>query len=116
MPILDRLGQEKGLAVEARDTLLEILAYDEDEAEIEDAEATSRAIAHNLIETWLQKYRQATEEFDSHARFVQEQIQMILLAFGKRRPKVDIIPKSWLTTLTTVGFSHCNQQIFRGES
>jgi solute carrier family 25 (mitochondrial carrier protein), member 16 len=87
-PVLNKLGQEKGLAVEARDTLLEILVYDEDDTEIEDAKATSKVIAHNLVETWLEKYRHASEELDNSSRFVQEQIQMILLAFGKKRPKV----------------------------
>lgn len=88
VPVLSKLGQEKGLAVEARDTLLEILVYDEDESELEDAEATSKAMAHNLLATWLAKSRHASEEFDEHAHFVEGQIQMILLAFGKKRPKV----------------------------
>jgi hypothetical protein len=88
VPVLSKLGQEKGLAVEARDTLLEILVYDEDESELDDVAATSKAMAHNLLATWLAKSRHASEEFDEHARFVEGQIQMILLAFGKKRPKV----------------------------
>ncbi|TVY45361.1 Tuberous sclerosis 1 protein-like protein [Lachnellula subtilissima] len=86
-PVLSKLGQEKGLAVETRDTLLEILAYDEDDPEIEDARLTSNVIAHRLVETWLEKSRFASEEMDNHDRFVQEQVQSILLAFGKKRPQ-----------------------------
>ncbi|TVY20224.1 Tuberous sclerosis 1 protein-like [Lachnellula arida] len=86
-PVLIKLGQEKGLAVETRDTLLELLVYDEDDPEIEDARLTSKVMAHNLVETWLEKSRFASEEMDNHDRFVQEQVQTILLAFGKKRPQ-----------------------------
>ena len=115
-PVLIKLGQEKGLAVEARDTLLEILVYDEDDTEIEDAKATSKVMAHNLVETWLEKSRHASEELDNHSRFVQEQIQTILLAFGKKRPKVYAKNTGgWFTMLTASGFLDYNQQIFRGK-
>ncbi|TVY84684.1 Tuberous sclerosis 1 protein-like protein, partial [Lachnellula suecica] len=86
-PVLNKLGQEKGLAREARDTLLDALVYDEDETKLEDAEATSKTMAYKLVAAWLVKSKHASEEFDEHAKYVEGQIQMILLAFGKKRPK-----------------------------
>ncbi len=81
---------EKGLAVTARNTLLEILVYDEDQenAKIEDARRTSKVLAENLLATYLAKTKSSLEEFDDHAKFVAGQIQLILVAFGKKRPKV----------------------------
>ncbi|KAL2070178.1 hypothetical protein VTL71DRAFT_13204 [Oculimacula yallundae] len=86
-PIIIHLGVEKGLAFEARDTLLEILIYDEeDEEHLKDAKATSAAVAEILMSTWLAKSKLALDELNEHAKFVESQVQAILLAFGKRRP------------------------------
>lgn len=89
-PIMVHLGVEKGLASEVKSTLLSILVYDEDEEDSvrETARATSVSMVENLISTWLAKIKLAAEEFDDHAKFVEGQIQLILLAFGKKRPKV----------------------------
>lgn len=92
VPIMVHLGVEKGLAFEARDTLLGILIYDEEEeAHVQEAKATSDAVAENLMSTWLAKSKLALEELNDHAKFVETQIQLILLAFGKRRPKVSLL-------------------------
>jgi solute carrier family 25 protein 16 len=90
VPIINHLAVEKGLAVEARDTLLELLVYDEDEppTQLEESKVTSAAVAETLLATWLSKTKLASEEFDDHARFVESQIQIMLISFGKRRPKV----------------------------
>lgn len=88
-PIIINLGVEKGLAFETRDILLGILIYDEEEEEhLKDAKASSAAVAENLMSTWLAKSKLALDELNEHARFVESQIQLILLAFGKRRPTV----------------------------
>jgi solute carrier family 25 protein 16 len=90
-PILVHIGVEKGLAVEARDILLGILVYDEDEAIVEaEAKATSNKVAENLLETWLAKAKVATEDLDEHAKFVEGQIRETLIAFGRKRPQVRI--------------------------
>jgi solute carrier family 25 protein 16 len=88
--VLDNIGVEKGLAVVARDTLLEILVYEEDEenGKKEDARATTLALSESLLAIWIAQTKAALEEFDDHARFVAGQIQWILVAFGKKRPKV----------------------------
>lgn len=87
-PVMIHMGVEKGLAIEARDILLEILVYDEEEeSRLEDAQFTSDAVADSLLATWLEKTEVAAGECDEHAIFLVKQIQDILIAFGKRRPK-----------------------------
>ncbi len=73
-----------------KSTLLGILIYDEDEEDSvkEVAQAASAALVENLLSTWLAKTKLASEGFDDHARFVEGQIELILLTFGKKRPKV----------------------------
>lgn len=89
IPVLNKLGEEKGLATEAKNTVLGILVYDEDgEGELnDDAITTSSTITENLLDVWLNKQTIASIEFDDDARFIENQVQMILLAFGRRRPK-----------------------------
>jgi solute carrier family 25 protein 16 len=90
IPTLNNIGTEKDLAIEARDTILEILVYDEEEetTEKEDARTTSEALGENLLETWLGMRKAAIEENDEHTKFVEKQVRAILIAFGKKRPKV----------------------------
>jgi solute carrier family 25 protein 16 len=90
-PVLQHISGEKGLAFQARKTLLDILIHGEDEeaeSEMQDAKETSDKISQDLIEIWLLKTRLANEEFDKNALFIEGQLRLILLAFGKKRPKV----------------------------
>lgn len=88
LPVLSRLGDEKGLASEARSTLLVTLNYDEDEEDVEDAKTTSKVMSERLLEIWLAESKSADEDMNQHARFVEHQLLDILVAFGKKRPKV----------------------------
>jgi solute carrier family 25 protein 16 len=93
VPVLNNISVEKGLAAMARKTLLEILVYEEDEenAKTEDARTTSKVLAESLLATYIAKTKAALEEFDDHAKFVAGRIQVTLVAFGKKRPKVRYI-------------------------
>lgn len=86
LPILNKIGEEKGLAVEVKETLLGILAYDEDEDD-EDAAITSSTVSENLLDVWLKKNFQILKDHDDEARFVEGQIKMVLFSFGRKRPK-----------------------------
>lgn len=89
LSVLNNIGEEKGLALEAKNTLLGILVVDEDdEVEKKDAVQTSEAVSQNLMEVWFKKHQASNPEFDNEARFVEGQIQLILLAFGRKKPKV----------------------------
>jgi hypothetical protein len=117
LPVLNNLGEEKGLALEAKETLLGILVVDEDdELEKEDAVNTSEAVSENLLAVWLKKHQAGNADFDNEARFVEGQIQLILLSFGRKRPKVRPIPQDLgRRTNYVVGLLECDQQILRGE-
>jgi len=84
IPIINKLGEEKGLAEEAKTTLLDILVEDEED---DDSITTSSKITENLMLIWLKNNNLGMVEFDEQARFVEGQMQSILLAFGRRRPK-----------------------------
>ncbi len=90
IPVLNNIGAEKGLAIVARELLLVILVYEEDEdnPKFQEAKETSNTLAETLLATWLAQSKAALDQFDDHSKFVAEQIQLILVAFGKRRPKV----------------------------
>jgi hypothetical protein len=116
LPVLNNIGEEKGLALEAKNTLLDILIYDEDdEVEKEDAMHTSEAVSENLLSVWLNKHRAGNEEFDNEARFVEGQIQLILLAFGRKRLKVGSISRGTghVANLCLTGFFEHDQQVLR---
>jgi solute carrier family 25 protein 16 len=85
--VLSNLGQQKGLVVEARNALLGTLVYEEDDGDLDDAKTTSNVMAERLLTLWLEKSKTAAEEFDVHSRFVEGQINQILLAYGKKRPR-----------------------------
>lgn len=90
-PILINFGTQPKLADETRDILLDILVYDEDDSEgkcLENVKATSFCIAEILLDSWLSRIKQADEEFNDHAGYVAGQIQLILIEYGKKRPKV----------------------------
>jgi solute carrier family 25 protein 16 len=86
VPLLDHLGEEKGLADEIRGVLVEILVYDEDDENKEDAAKTAAILSSRLLEMWLKKAAISTTE--ASAKFMQQQIQLVLIEFGRKRPKV----------------------------
>lgn len=91
-PFLNNMGEERGLALEAKNTLLGILVYDEDdEVEKQDAINTSEFVSENLLAVWLKKQQAANTDLDNEARFVESQIRLILLAYGKKRPRVGLL-------------------------
>jgi hypothetical protein len=87
VPVLDHLTTERGLAVETRGILLEILVYDADEGDVTDAILTSATLSERLLEMWL-KSGMAALKLDPASHFLEQQIQHVLIEFGKKRPKV----------------------------
>lgn len=86
LPVLDHLGDKKGLAVETRSILLTILAYDTDDAsKQEEAQKTSSVLTSRLLEMWLKK--SGTPGADAATQFLAHQLQIVLLDYGRKRPK-----------------------------
>lgn len=86
VPVLDHLTEEKGLAAETREILLDILAYDTDDGEDGESGITSAVLAGKLLEIWLRKNANSVEA-EPKEKFLEEQIQQILMEFGRKRPK-----------------------------
>lgn len=85
------MAQEKGLASECRKLLLAIMIFepeDRDTARIESAKATSKAIAEKILEIWLKKSGIAKAEGNQTAKYMQDQIKIVLMELGKRKPQV----------------------------
>lgn len=95
VPVLDNLTGEKGLAAQTRGILLDILAYDTDAGEESEEAVASAIFSGKLLETWLKKSTLESAEKEAREKFLEEQIQLVLMDFGRKRPKV----------LTTIPFS-----------
>lgn len=94
VPILSQLAKEKGLAAETHGMLLDILAYDTDDGHYSDAVNTSAALSESLMEIWLTSSTIASPDAEPAARFLDEQMKLVLIEFGKKRPKVVIAYQS----------------------
>lgn len=91
LPVLAHMGEEKGLAKECRNLLLDILVFeaeDGDAARVEATVETSIAISEKILEIWLKKSTAAIIESDQTAQYMESQIKIVLMSFGQRRPKV----------------------------
>lgn len=90
VPLLDHLAEEKGLVFEYRGILLDILIYDTDgEEKSYDANA-SALLSEKLLELWLKNSAIAYSDVGPVAQYIEEQIKLVLIEFGKKKPKVMI--------------------------
>jgi solute carrier family 25 protein 16 len=85
-PVLDALGEEKGLAAESRAILLDVLVYDADDPDSDIAEISSN-FAQKLLLVWLEHVEKASVSADPSASFIEKQIKDVLLVFGRKRPR-----------------------------
>jgi solute carrier family 25 (mitochondrial carrier protein), member 16 len=90
VPNLRHLAKEKGLAVEARSLLLDILAYDTDDGDNKNAAYTSALLSEKVLEIWLKNSTKTSSDAEPAAHFIEEQMKLVLIEFGKKRPKVII--------------------------
>jgi hypothetical protein len=91
-PTLDALDQEKIVVADARDLILDILVY-EDEDENGEAAQLSSTFLEKVLDVYLQKTAlpKTTENHDNDsrpARFTIAHLEALLVAFGKKKPKV----------------------------
>lgn len=110
------MAQEKGLASECRKLLLAIMIFepeDRDTARIESAKATSKAIAEKILEIWLKKSGIAKAEGNQTARYMEDQIKIVLMELGKRKPQVSTSGSGDGMILIAKGALQRRQQILR---
>jgi hypothetical protein len=108
VPNLRHLAKEKGLAVEARSLLLDILAYDADDEDNKNAAQTSAALSEKVLEIWLKNSTTASSDAEPASHFIEEQMKLVLIEFGKKRPKVMIGVELTKTLLRFTGLPHHN--------
>ena len=91
------MSGEKGLASQCRKLLLAIMIFepeDKDNGRIESAKATSKAIAEKILEIWLKKSGIATAEANPIAKYMEDQIKIVLMELGRRKPQVSLSQSS----------------------
>jgi solute carrier family 25 protein 16 len=96
-PTLDSMGQTKAVVADARAIVLGVLAYDDDDDPTGQKAQASSVFTDKLFEIFLEKTK-LTAPSESGAgirdeqkhRFVSANVEAVLLAYGKRKPKVSI--------------------------
>jgi hypothetical protein len=87
-PILEQEAQDRGLASESFDAMVEILMSYNSESEDSNADSISNPFAERLLAVWIDKYNPAPGESNSAVELRERRVRDALSAFGKRRPKV----------------------------
>ncbi|KAH6631838.1 Hamartin protein-domain-containing protein [Chaetomium tenue] len=85
-PVLDHVGQEKGLAKEAMDHTLELLSTDEYDDPVAWNEDGLAPLVRRLLARWMEA-REAQPGLRQSADLKEQMIKDALMAFGKRDPK-----------------------------
>ncbi|KAF8421215.1 Hamartin protein-domain-containing protein [Tirmania nivea] len=92
-PTLDSLGQAKAVVADARAVVLSVLVYDEDDAHNEENAKTAAVFTERLFEVFLEKTKVSSPDYgagfaeEEKQRFVVSNVEAVLLAYGKRKPK-----------------------------
>lgn len=93
-PTLDSMGQAKLVVADARAIVLSVLAYDDEDDPTGEKAKASAVFTDKLFEVFLEKTklissdRGAGFKEEQRQRFVSANVEAVLLAFGKRKPKV----------------------------
>lgn len=90
VPMLDHLAEEKCLVFEYRCILLDILVYDIDSEKKSDNANASALLSEKLVEVWLKNSDIGSSDVGPAAHYIEEQVKLVLIEFGKKRPKVMI--------------------------
>jgi hypothetical protein len=85
-PILDHVGQERGLAMEAMEHTLDLLSTDEYDDPVAWNEEGLAPLVHRLLTRWMEA-RESQPGHRPSADLKEQMIKDALLAFGKRDPK-----------------------------
>lgn len=88
VPVLDHLNQEKGLASECQDTLLDVMTADDGHDSSIPDKGAAIMLAEHHITIWLEECDIIHKDSDA-ARIIKEKfLRETLILYGKRRPKV----------------------------
>ncbi|KAI9836734.1 MAG: hypothetical protein M1838_004968 [Thelocarpon superellum] len=103
-PTLESLSQHKGVVEDARDILLAILVFDDEDDVDGDRARASSVFTDKLLEVYLEKTRvhaveeeEALLEDDQGAALIAHHLESLFVAFGRKRPKSLMIALDALT-------------------
>ena len=95
-PTLDSLGQAKAVVADARAVALSVLVYDEEDDRDGNKAKTAAVFTERLFEIFLEKTKVSFSEHGAgfaeqeKQRFVVSNMEAVLLAYGKRKPKASV--------------------------
>ncbi|KAF2838656.1 hypothetical protein M501DRAFT_934387 [Patellaria atrata CBS 101060] len=93
-PTVDAIGHKRDVIEDARDILLSILVYDSDEDDHGDLAQLSLRFTDKLLDAYLSRARIPTADGDGISpedEFVAHELETVLLAFGRKKPKEFLI-------------------------
>ena len=94
-PTMDSMGQAKAVIADARGIILSVLCYEEDDDPTGEKEEAAAVFSIKLFEVFLERTSKGVAEGlgfkeQQKQRFVSENVEAVLLSYGKRRPKVGL--------------------------
>lgn len=93
-PTMDSMEQAKAVIADARAIVLSVLAYDEDDDPTGEKAEAAAVFSSRLFEIFLERTskngadRMGGYSQEQKQRFVSQNVEAVLLSYGKRRPKV----------------------------
>lgn len=93
-PTMDSMGQAKAVIADARGIILSVLCYEEDDDDASGEKGEAAAVfSTKLFEVFLERTSKGGAEGlgfkqQQKQRFVSQNVEAVLLSYGKRRPKV----------------------------
>jgi hypothetical protein len=92
-PTLESLGKDKAVATETRGILLSVMVHEEEDTASGEGAKIARIFTKRVLDIYLEKTRpsalmdDAAQE-DESLKFIAENIESLLVAFGRKRPHV----------------------------
>ncbi len=95
-PTFDRLGHDSTVAAAARELLLSVLVYDDDDDLDGELAHVSELFAQEVLDVYLEKTsipgvdHEGDFAVDDHARLIGNHLESVLVDFGRKKPKVRV--------------------------
>jgi hypothetical protein len=109
-PTIDTVGYRQHSIEDAREFLLGILVFDPEDEGVGEKSTISSHFTKKLLDAYLSRTRipSGDEVVSPEDEFIAHELENILVAFGRKRPKVGRIhTPSIVSTLISVGTSSC---------
>lgn len=93
-PVVDAIGHNRETSQDAREFLLGILLFDADDDKTGDSASLSAKFLGRVMEAYMARSKVPTseqEEISPEDEFIAQELESILVAFGKKKPLVSIL-------------------------